>query len=111
MVDSYNSNASYRWMLSLKPLIASAASTSSSSRSSLDINKLTWQKISKKGMYPSPRSGAAMVVYKNKAILFGGVTDIEGARHSIISTFYNDMYAFDMERRYESFRSLMILLT
>ena len=41
-----------------------------------------------------------MVGYKNKAIVFGGVYDEEGPHHSLQSVFYNDMYAFDMERKY-----------
>jgi len=40
-----------------------------------------------------------MIVYKNKGILFGGVFDDEGPRHSMVSHFYSDLYAFDMERR------------
>ena len=40
-----------------------------------------------------------MLTYKNKGIYFGGVFDHEGPRHSIQSMFYNDLYAFDFERR------------
>jgi len=40
-----------------------------------------------------------MTVYKNRAIIFGGVFDEEGRRHEMKSVFYNDMYAYDMERR------------
>eukprot|EP00595_Chromulina_sp_UTEXLB2642_P001484 CAMPEP_0196765108 /NCGR_PEP_ID=MMETSP1095-20130614/7610_1 /TAXON_ID=96789 ORGANISM="Chromulina nebulosa, Strain UTEXLB2642" /NCGR_SAMPLE_ID=MMETSP1095 /ASSEMBLY_ACC=CAM_ASM_000446 /LENGTH=757 /DNA_ID=CAMNT_0042122529 /DNA_START=202 /DNA_END=2472 /DNA_ORIENTATION=+ len=82
------------WMLNLKPAI-----TTGVGRNALDVQKITWHKISKKGMYPSVRCGSTMCVYKNKAIVFGGVFDEEGPRHSLISNFYNDMYAFDMERR------------
>jgi hypothetical protein len=62
-------------------------------------SRATWQKISKKGHYPSPRCGAAMVVYKNKGLVVGGVFDDEGPQHSMSSTFYADMFAFDMERK------------
>ena len=58
-----------------------------------------WEKCSKKGSPPSVRSGASMTVYRNKAILFGGVFDQEGHQHSMQSTFYNDLYAFDMDRK------------
>ncbi|OQS05922.1 hypothetical protein THRCLA_01987, partial [Thraustotheca clavata] len=59
----------------------------------------TWEKLSRKGHAPSPRSGATMTVYKNRAILFGGVYDEEGRRHELKSIFYNDMFAYDMERK------------
>jgi hypothetical protein len=55
--------------------------------------------ISNKGSPPSPRCGASMVTYKNKGLYFGGVFDSEGPRHSILSMFYNDLYAFDFERK------------
>lgn len=60
------------WLLNLKPCLPSGKSTS------LELSKATWQKISRKGDYPSPRCGGVMTVYKNKAILFGGVYDTEG---------------------------------
>ena len=44
------------------------------------------------------RCGAVMTLYKNKAIVFGGVIDEERERHTLLSRFYNDLYAFDMER-------------
>ena len=40
-----------------------------------------------------------MATFKNKAIFFGGVTDIEGSSHRIQSTFHSDLYAFDLDRR------------
>jgi hypothetical protein len=40
-----------------------------------------------------------MITYKNKGIYFGGVFDDEGPRHTIQSSFYNDLYAFDFERK------------
>lgn len=109
------------WMLNLKPLLSSTNPSGSITRGSIDIQKIIWQKLSKKGTYPSARCGVAMVVYKNKAILFGeylltydepksiryksvigGVFDEEGPRHSLMSTFHNDMFAFDMERRFDA---------
>eukprot|EP00903_Cladosiphon_okamuranus_P016175 g14926.t1 len=59
----------------------------------------TWDRIGKKGAPPSIRSGAAMTVHKNRALLFGGVLDHEGPQHAVKSIFYNDLFAFDMERR------------
>ncbi|CEG48418.1 Protein containing repeated kelch motifs [Plasmopara halstedii] len=59
----------------------------------------TWEKLSRKGQAPSPRSGAAVTVHKQRFILFGGVFDEEKRRHTIESTFYNDLFVYDMDRR------------
>ena len=40
-----------------------------------------------------------MHVTLRQGLLFGGVHDLEGARHSMSSTFFNDLFAFDMEVR------------
>lgn len=60
------------WMLPLKPSMTAGKS------STLDLSKLCWQKITRKGDYPSPRCGAATGTYKNKVLVFGGVCDHEG---------------------------------
>eukprot|EP00644_Phytophthora_capsici_P012416 jgi/Phyca11/121937/e_gw1.46.430.1 len=59
----------------------------------------TWEKLSRKGQAPSPRGGAAVTVHKQRFILFGGVFDEEQRRHAIKSTFYNDLFVYDMDRR------------
>ena len=59
----------------------------------------TWQKISKKGSAPCPRSGTTLAVYKNRAIAFGGVVDHEGRGMAMSSTFYSDLHAYDLDRR------------
>jgi hypothetical protein len=59
----------------------------------------TWEKMSRKGQAPSPRGGAAVTVHKQRFILFGGVYDEEQRRHAIQSTFYNDLFVYDMDRR------------
>ena len=68
------------WLLNLKPAL-----NASSSRGlvSLDLSKISWQKISRKGDFPSPRCGSIMCFYKNKAVLFGGVHDNEGTIHPL----------------------------
>lgn len=58
-----------------------------------------WDKIGKKGIPPSTRSGASMIIHKSRALVFGGVSDIEGGQHIIESKFFSDLYAFDMDRR------------
>eukprot|EP01041_Mallomonas_annulata_P003369 gene3368-6669_t len=82
------------WTLSLKGVLIGAIG----SKLKLDPQKAVWTKISKKGTFPSQRCGAALVLYKNKGLVFGGVFDEEGPRHAMVSTFYNDMFAFDTER-------------
>ncbi|KAL3661597.1 hypothetical protein V7S43_013357 [Phytophthora oleae] len=59
----------------------------------------TWEKLSRKGQAPSPRGGAAVTVHKQRFILFGGVFDEEQRRHAMQSTFYNDLFVYDMDRR------------
>lgn len=59
----------------------------------------TWEKLSRKGQAPSPRGGAAVTVHKQRFILFGGVFDEEKRRHAMQSTFYNDLFVYDMDRR------------
>ncbi len=59
----------------------------------------TWEKVSRKGEYPSQRSGTACTVWKNKLLVFGGVHDEETDNHKVQSVFYDDLFAFDMERR------------
>jgi hypothetical protein len=49
--------------------------------SGLDLTKVNWQKISRKGDFPSTRCGSAVTMYKSKALLFGGVFDEEGRRY------------------------------
>ena len=65
----------------------------------LDTTKIGWTKLSKKGTCPSSRSGASMVFYKNKGILFGGVHDSEEPRHGLKSRFHDDMYSLDLSSR------------
>ena len=59
----------------------------------------TWEKISRKGEYPSQRSGTSCTAWKSKLLVFGGVQDEETHNHKVRSVFYDDLFAFDMERR------------
>jgi N-acetylneuraminic acid mutarotase len=59
----------------------------------------TWEKMSKKGEYPSQRSGTSCTLWKNKMLVFGGVHDEETDNHKVQSVFYDDLFALDMERR------------
>ena len=80
------------WILNLHAALGAKGSA-------LDVQKSSWQKVSKKGHLPTPRCGAVMTLYKNKGLFFGGVCDVEGPRHSLSSRFFSDLFAFDMERR------------
>jgi hypothetical protein len=68
------------WVLMLKPALGStgAAAGGGGGKGSLDPSKATWQKVSRKGDFPSSRCGSAIAMYKSKALLFGGVHDEEG---------------------------------
>jgi N-acetylneuraminic acid mutarotase len=61
--------------------------------------KPSWERLSKKGSVPVKRSGMSYTVYKNRCIFFGGVKDEEKQGMSLDSTFYNDLYCFDMTRK------------
>mmetsp|Transcript_4199 Transcript_4199/g.6417 ORF Transcript_4199/g.6417 Transcript_4199/m.6417 type:complete len:731 (+) Transcript_4199:102-2294(+) len=82
------------WMLPLKPLINASKSGPLSGAS-----PPSWERISRKGEYPSQRAGTSAVLHKNKLLVFGGVLDSEGDQHKMESVFYDDLFALDMERR------------
>lgn len=57
-----------------------------------------WDTLKKSGTPPSSRSGYCMALHKRRIIIFGGVhdedtTDGEG----LISTFYNDLHAYNLD--------------
>ncbi|KAL3821839.1 hypothetical protein ACHAXA_002592 [Cyclostephanos tholiformis] len=84
------------WALPLKSLVGGIAAGGGASLPPSP----TWERITRKGEYPSGRAGTSSVVFqKNKMVVFGGVMDDEGDHHTMISTFYDDLFAFDMERR------------
>eukprot|EP01033_Poteriospumella_lacustris_P005367 gene5367-3826_t len=87
------------WSMSLKPLVQAKGAAAATSTAALDWSKLAWQRVSKKGEYPTARCGAVAAVFKNKALIFGGVFDEEGPRHALLSSFFNDLFAFDMDRK------------
>jgi len=59
----------------------------------------TWERLSRKGEYPSQRSGTACGVWKNKMLVYGGVEDEETENHRVKSVFFDDLFAFDMDRK------------
>lgn len=59
----------------------------------------SWERLSRKGEYPSQRSGTGCALWKNKMLIFGGVQDEETDNHKVNSVFYDDLFALDMDRR------------
>ena len=59
----------------------------------------SWERITRKGEFPSQRAGLSSVLHKNRLLVFGGVLDSEGDHHKMESVFYDDLFALDMERR------------
>lgn len=66
---------------------------------SLDPKTWEWNKIKKTGMPPGPRAGFSMCVHKKRAILFGGVVDMELEGDRLMSLFLNELYGFQLDTR------------
>jgi hypothetical protein len=50
-------------------------------------------------MAPSKRASFAMVLHKNRAIMFGGASDEETKGGEVLdSTFFNELYQLDLDR-------------
>ncbi|KAK7411051.1 hypothetical protein VNO78_02404 [Psophocarpus tetragonolobus] len=64
---------------------------------SLDPKTWEWNKFKKSGMPPGPRAGFSMCVHKRRALLFGGVVDIEVEGDVMMSLFLNELYGFQLD--------------
>lgn len=64
---------------------------------SLDPRTWEWSKVKKIGMPPGPRAGFSMCVHKKRALLFGGVVDMEMKGDVIMSLFLNELYGFQFD--------------
>ncbi|XP_026402696.1 kelch domain-containing protein 4-like isoform X1 [Papaver somniferum] len=65
---------------------------------SLDPRTWEWNKVKKSGMPPGPRAGFTIAVHKKRALLFGGVVDMEiEAGDVMMSLFLNELYGFQMD--------------
>lgn len=64
----------------------------------LNGDTMKWQKVKKSGYGPSQRAGFSMVLHKHNVVLFGGVDDDE-TEEDLESTFFNDMFAFNWDRK------------
>ncbi|KAI3785834.1 hypothetical protein L1987_44960 [Smallanthus sonchifolius] len=63
----------------------------------LDPKTWVWNKVKKGGMPPGPRAGFSMCVHKNRAVLFGGVVDMEAEGDVLMSLFLNELYGFQLD--------------
>ncbi|KAL9228416.1 hypothetical protein vseg_004002 [Gypsophila vaccaria] len=66
---------------------------------SLDPRTWEWNKVKKSGMPPGTRAGFSMCVHKKRAVLFGGVVDMEVEGDVMMSLFLNELYGFQMDNR------------
>ncbi|XP_074287819.1 uncharacterized protein LOC141612972 [Silene latifolia] len=66
---------------------------------SLDPRTWEWNKVKKSGMPPGARAGFSMCVHKKRAVLFGGVVDMEVQGDVMMSLFLNEIYGFQMDNR------------
>ncbi|KAK1834753.1 hypothetical protein QBC39DRAFT_251822 [Podospora conica] len=58
-----------------------------------------WEKRKKPANTPVPaRSGATMAYHKGRGIMFGGVHDVEESEEGIESEFFNQLFAWNVER-------------
>ncbi|XP_057437616.1 uncharacterized protein LOC130729794 [Lotus japonicus] len=64
---------------------------------SLDPKTWEWNKVKKSGMPPGARAGFSMCVHKRRALLFGGVVDIEVEGDVMMSLFLNELYGFQLD--------------
>ncbi|XP_010248815.1 PREDICTED: kelch domain-containing protein 4 [Nelumbo nucifera] len=64
---------------------------------SLDPRTWEWNKVKKGGMPPGPRAGFSMCVHKKRALLFGGVVDMEVEGDVMMSLFLNELYGFQLD--------------
>ncbi|KAG0324823.1 hypothetical protein BG000_002032, partial [Podila horticola] len=63
----------------------------------VDPKLIRWEKKKKSASSPSARSGCAMAPYKNRAVLFGGVYDDDVNEETLESTFYNELYTYQID--------------
>lgn len=68
-------------------------------RMDYDLTKVRWERRKKPGNPPNPpRAGVTMAWHKGRGILFGGVRDEEDSDEGLESVFFNDLYAWGIDR-------------
>lgn len=64
-----------------------------------DLTRVRWERRKKPGNPPNPpRVGVTMAWHKGRGILFGGVKDEEDSDEGLESTFFNDLFAWGIDR-------------
>lgn len=62
------------------------------------LSSIRWERRRKAGGFvPSLRSGCTMVYYKSRAVLFGGVSDLEESEETIESVCHSDAYQYSLD--------------
>ncbi|KAF2085344.1 galactose oxidase, partial [Saccharata proteae CBS 121410] len=63
------------------------------------LPKVHWERRKKPANPPNPpRAGATMAFHKGRGIQFGGVHDVEESEEGIESEFFNNLFAWNVER-------------
>ncbi|KAL1617213.1 Kelch repeat-containing protein 3 [Diplodia seriata] len=63
------------------------------------LPKVHWERRKKPANPPNPpRAGATMAFHKGRGILFGGVHDVEESEEGIDSEFFNQLFAWNIDR-------------
>ncbi|RPA75173.1 galactose oxidase [Ascobolus immersus RN42] len=68
-------------------------------RMSTDLKAVRWERRKKPVNAPNPpRAGVSMAYHKGRGIMFGGVHDVEESEEAIDSQFFNDFFAWAVDR-------------
>ncbi|XP_020691050.1 kelch domain-containing protein 4 isoform X1 [Dendrobium catenatum] len=65
----------------------------------LDPRTWEWCKVKKVGIPPGLRASFSMCIHKKRAVLFGGVVDMEVEGDVLMSLFMNELYGFQLDTR------------
>ncbi|KAJ9666435.1 Kelch repeat-containing protein 3 [Coniosporium apollinis] len=79
------------WFLRITPPAADAPPST--------LPKVHWERRKRPVNPPNPpRAGATMAYHKGRGIMFGGVHDVEESEEGIDSEFFNQLFAWNIER-------------
>ncbi|GME25881.1 putative kelch repeats protein [Neofusicoccum parvum] len=80
------------WFLRIAPPASDAAAANA-------LPKVHWERRKRPVNAPNPpRAGATMAFHKGRGILFGGVHDVEESEEGIDSEFFNQLFAWNIDR-------------
>lgn len=79
------------WFLRIAPAAPDAPANA--------LPKVHWERRKKPANPPNPpRAGATMAFHKGRGILFGGVHDVEESEEGMDSEFFNQLFAWNVDR-------------